>query len=110
MRDSPSLDIVNSLQMAGANIRAYDPEGMKEAEPILPGVKWCTDAYDAMKGADAVSIVTEWNQFRALDFERVKSLLNSPVLIDFRNIYNPDEMLAAGFDYTSIGRKGAEKL
>ena len=110
MRDSPSLDIVNSLQMAGANIRAYDPEGMKEAEPILPGVKWCTDAYDAMKGADAVSIVTEWNQFRALDFERVKSLLNSPVLIDFRNIYNPDEMLAAGFDYTSIGRKGSEKL
>ena len=104
MRDSPSLDIISGLQKAGAMIRAYDPEGMEEAKSMLPGVKWCSDAYDAMDGADAVSIITEWNQFRALDLERVKSLLKSPVMIDLRNIYKPDDMAVAGFRYTSIGR------
>jgi UDPglucose 6-dehydrogenase len=104
MRDSPSLDIVAGLQKAGANIRAYDPEGMDEAREMMSDVNWRQDAYDAMQGADAVAIVTEWNQFRALDLERVKSLLSAPVMIDLRNIYRPDEMAAAGFHYTSLGR------
>ena len=104
MRDSASLDIVAGLQKAGATVRAYDPEGMKEAKKLMTGVIWCKDAYDAMTGADAVAIVTEWNQFRALDLKRVKSVLKAPVMIDLRNIYKPDEMAAAGFHYSSIGR------
>lgn len=104
MRDSPSLNIVADLQKAGARIRAYDPKGMEEARTMMPGVIWCEDVYDAMDGADAVSIITEWNQFRALDLERAKSLLKAPVMIDLRNIYNPEDMAAAGFVYASIGR------
>ena len=104
MRDSPSIDIINGLLKEGAIIRAYDPEGMEEAKSIFPDIMWCMDAYDAIAGADAVSIITEWNQFRALDLERVKLLLKSPIMIDFRNIYNADEMAAAGFTYVSIGR------
>jgi len=104
MRDSPSLDIVAGLQAAGATVRAYDPEGMDEARAMMTDVAWCRDAYDAMDGADAVAIITEWNQFRALDLERVKSLLTAPVMIDLRNIYDPDDMRAAGFTYASIGR------
>ena len=104
MRDSPSIDVINALLKEGAIIRAYDPEGMEEAKSIFPDVIWCKDAYDAMKGANAVSIITEWNQFRALDLERVKSLLKSPIMIDFRNIYSVNEMTAAGFTYVSIGR------
>jgi len=104
MRDSPSLDIVAGLQAGGAVIRAYDPEGMNEAREMMNGVNWCEDAYDAMTGADAVTIITEWNQFRALDLERAKSLMKEAVMVDLRNIYNPDEMAAAGFAYTSIGR------
>ena len=104
MRDSPSIDIINGLLKEGAIIRAYDPEGMEEAKSIFPNIIWCEDAYDAMREADAVSIITEWNQFRALDLERVKLLLKSPIMIDLRNIYNGDEMAAAGFTYVSIGR------
>ena len=104
MRESPSLDIVPMLQAAGASIRAYDPEGMAEAGPLLPDVSWCDGAYDALPDADAVVILTEWNQFRNLDLDRVKALLKAPVFIDFRNIYNPREMAEAGFSYTSIGR------
>ena len=104
MRDSPSIDIINGLLKEGAIIRAYDPEGMEEAKSIFPNIIWCEDAYDAMREADAVSIITEWNQFRALDLERVKLLLKSPIMIDLRNIYNADEMAAAGFTYVSIGR------
>ena len=104
MRDSPSLTIVPALQQAGAKVRAFDPEGMKEAKHLLPGVELCDDAYAAMTGADAVAIVTEWNEFRSLDLARVKALLKSPVLIDLRNIYVSAEMVAAGFKYTSIGR------
>ena len=104
MRDSPSLDIVASLQDAGATIRAYDPEGMEEAEVMMANVTWCADAYETMWGADAVSIITEWNQFRALDLERAKGLLKAPVMIDLRNIYDPEEMALAGFTYVSVGR------
>ena len=104
MRDSPSLDIVAGLQDAGAIIRAYDPEGMEEAEAMMANVTWCADAYETMWGADAVSIITEWNQFRALDLERAKGLLKAPVMIDLRNIYDPEDMASAGFTYVSVGR------
>lgn len=104
MRDAPSLDIVPALQQAGASIRAFDPAGMAEAAELLPGVAWAEDAYDAMAGADALAILTEWNEFRALDLTRVKQILSAPVIVDFRNIYKPAEMAAAGFYYTSVGR------
>ena len=104
MRDAPSLEIVPALLEAGAKVRAYDPQGMDEAKKLLNGIEYADNAYDAMTGADALVIVTEWNAFRALDLTRVKSLLKSPVMIDLRNIYNPDEMIAAGFIYTSVGR------
>jgi UDPglucose 6-dehydrogenase len=104
MRDSPSLVIVPALQQAGATVRAYDPEGMEEAKRLLEDVVWCDTAYEGMGGADALVILTEWNQFRALDLARVKRLLRGPILIDLRNIYEPGDMIAAGFAYTSIGR------
>ena len=104
MRDSPSLEIIPALQAAGATVRAFDPEGMEEARALLDNVVWCTDAYDAMKDAHALTILTEWNEFRALDLGRAKSLLQEPVLVDLRNIYDPLEMKAAGFNYSSVGR------
>lgn len=105
MRDSPSLAIVPALQEAGATIRAFDPQGMKEAEEMLPGVVFCGDSYETMEGADALAIVTEWNEFRLLDLDRVKGLLSAPLMIDLRNIYKPDEIIKAGFDYYSVGRE-----
>jgi UDPglucose 6-dehydrogenase len=104
MREAPSLVIVPALQAAGATVRAYDPEGMTEAKPLLPDVTWCEDAYDAMDGADALVIITEWNAFRSLDLDRATQLLNAPIMVDLRNIYSPEEMAAAGFAFTSIGR------
>ena len=104
MRESPSLDILPALQKAGGQICAYDPEGMTEAGPLLPGVNWCQSAYETMVGAEAVVIITEWNEFRLLDLERIKSLLRHPLMIDLRNIYDPSEMASAGFVYHSIGR------
>lgn len=104
MRDSPSLDIVPALIAAGAKVRAYDPKGMDEAKHMLDGVDWCKNAYDTMADADALTILTEWNEFRALDLDKVRSLLKTPVMIDLRNIYNPDDMAEAGFDYTCIGK------
>ncbi len=105
MRDSPSLAIVPALQKAGATVRAFDPQGMKEAEEMLPNVVFCGDAYETMERADALAIVTEWNEFRLLDLERVKGLLSAPLMIDLRNIYKPDEIIKAGFDYYSVGRE-----
>ncbi len=107
MRDSPSLAIIPALQVAGATVRAFDPEGMEEAKELLDDVVWCKDAYETMKDAHVLAILTEWNEFRALDLERVKSLLEEPVLVDLRNIYDPGEMKAAGFTYSSIGRPGS---
>ncbi|MCW8915849.1 MAG: UDP-glucose/GDP-mannose dehydrogenase family protein [Magnetovibrio sp.] len=104
MRDAPSLDIIPALQDAGATVRAFDPEGMEEAKPMLGGVEWCDDAYGTMDGADVLTIITEWNAFRSLDFDRVKSLLKTPTLVDLRNIYEPHEMIEAGFTYSCIGR------
>ena len=104
MREAPSLDIVPALVAQGAKVRVFDPAGMEEAKKLITGVAWCADAYDAIEGADALVIVTEWNEFRALDLGRVKRLMKRPVFIDLRNIYNPGEMEAAGFAYRSIGR------
>ena len=104
MRDSPSLAIIEALQTAGAAIWAYDPQGMAEAATLLEDVMFCEGPYETMEGADALVIVTEWNAFRALDLNRVKTLLTHPVLIDLRNIYNPREMELAGFKYHSVGR------
>ncbi len=105
MRDSPSLAIVPALQEAGATIRAFDPQGMTEAREMLPGVVFCGDSYETMEGADALAIITEWNEFRLLDLKRVKGLLSAPLMIDLRNIYKPDEIIKAGFDYYSVGRE-----
>jgi UDPglucose 6-dehydrogenase len=104
IRESPSLVIIPALQAEGAIIQAYDPAGMALARPHLPDVHWCEDAYAAMAEASAVIILTEWNQFRALDLSRARQLLRRPVMIDLRNIYEPVDMAAAGFSYTSIGR------
>ena len=103
MRDAPSLVIVPKLQAAGARIRAYDPEGAGEAKKVLD-VETCKDAYEALSGADGVVILTEWNEFRALDLKRVKAALKTPLLIDLRNIYRPTQMREAGFQYISVGR------
>jgi UDPglucose 6-dehydrogenase len=104
MRDAPSLEILPALLKAGAKVRAFDPEGMRQAAPLLPGIEWCKTAYEAMTGADAVAILTEWNEFRALDIQRMKTIMKAPVMIDLRNIYNTAEMVAAGFRYSSVGR------
>ena len=104
MRESPSLAIVPALQAAGATIRAFDPVGMTEAKRLLDDVVWCEDAYDAAMGADALVIVTEWNVFRALDLARIKSIMSAPLLIDLRNVYEPDDVARAGFDYVCVGR------
>ncbi len=107
MREAPSLDIIPALIRAGAGIRVFDPEGMGEAKKLLEGVIWCGSAYEAAAGADALAIVTEWNEFRALDLTRLKGLMRAPVICDLRNIYNPSQMSAAGFHYTSVGRPAA---
>ena len=109
MREAPSLDIIPALQGAGASVRAYDPAGLEAAKRLLDGVVWCEGVYEAMEGADALVIVTEWNAFRALDLARVKRLMKAPVMIDLRNIYDPEEMSAAGFRYASVGRPPRRK-
>ena len=104
MRDAPSLEILPRLIAAGARIRAFDPEGIDEAKKLMPELVYCRDAYQTMEGADALILLTEWNEFRGLDLGRVRDLLASPLVIDLRNIYQPQEMAAAGFSYLSIGR------
>jgi UDPglucose 6-dehydrogenase len=104
MREAASITILPALAAKGVKVRAHDPEGMAEARKQLPDLDYRDDPYDAMSGADALVILTEWNSYRSLDLERVKSLLNAPVFLDLRNIYRPDEMAAAGFRYSSLGR------
>jgi UDPglucose 6-dehydrogenase len=106
MRDAPSLVIVPYLQQAGATIRAYDPEGAKEAGKHLK-LDFAKDAYDALNGADGVVLLTEWNEFRALDLGKVKAALKSPLMVDLRNVYKPALMAEAGFRYISVGRPAA---
>ena len=104
MREAPSLIILPALAKQGAKVRAYDPAGMDEAKKLIPDMTTASDPYACMEGADALVILTEWDQFRALDLERVKKALRSPILIDLRNIYKPADMVERGFQYTSVGR------
>ncbi len=104
MRDAPSLEIIPALQEAGARIKAFDPAGTVEAEHLFNNVEFTSGPYFCAENADILVIITEWNEFRALDLDRLKSTMKAPVMVDLRNIYRPEEMAAAGFDYTSIGR------
>ncbi|MFN3608847.1 MAG: UDP-glucose dehydrogenase family protein [Hyphomonas sp.] len=104
MRDAPSLDILPALQAAGARVVAYDPEAMKEAAHLLNDIEFADSAYKAVDGADAMVIITEWDQFRALDLSRLKTAMKGNVVVDLRNIYHPDDLAKHGFAYTSIGR------
>lgn len=104
MREAPAADIIQALLQEGAQIRAYDPVAMPEARKILPSITYGKDAYDIMEGADALIFITEWNQFRSLDLDKIKSLLNTPLVIDLRNIYEPSKMIDKGFKYYSVGR------
>ena len=104
MREAPSLELVPALQAAGAKVRAYDPQAMEAARPLLPGVTWCRDLYEAASGADCAVLVTEWNEFRAVDLERLRAVMAAPVLLDLRNVYKPAEVSAAGFAYRGVGK------
>jgi len=104
IREAPALRLIGQLQAAGAAIRAYDPVAMDNARNALPEVQFCRDAYDACQGADAVVIMTEWNQFRNLDLARIKKSMRSAFFFDFRNVYDPAKVRAEGFEYRSIGR------
>ncbi len=105
MRESPALSIVQTLQDAGAVIRAYDPEGMEQAKSLMPDVAYCKNPYEAAKDASAIALVTEWDQFRALDFKRLKKAVATPLLVDLRNVYRPEEVARHGFTIVGIGRK-----
>jgi UDPglucose 6-dehydrogenase len=104
MREAPSIPLVTALQDMGATVRAYDPAGMEQAKKILPAVVYCESPYACAKGADALVIVTEWEEFRALDLEQLRTMMARPAIVDLRNIYRPEEMAKLGFVYTSIGR------
>ncbi|NRP71157.1 UDP-glucose 6-dehydrogenase [Ensifer psoraleae] len=104
MRDSPAIAIVQTLQDAGAKVTGYDPEGVENARKLIEGLDYAVDPYDAAADADALVIVTEWNEFRALDFARLKTVMKTPLLVDLRNIYRRDEVARHGFGYASIGR------
>src|ERR1039458_7317863 len=104
MREAPSIPLITALQDMGAKVRAYDPTGMEQAKPLMPKVVFCKDAYAFAEGAYALVIVTEWEQFRALDFARLKKVMERPVLVDLRNVYRPEEVARHGFVYESVGR------
>jgi UDPglucose 6-dehydrogenase len=104
VREAPSLTLIPMLQERGATVRAYDPHARENAEPLLPGVAWCKNALEAVKGADVTVIVTEWNELRALDLDGIKAAMHGDVLVDLRNIYLPAQASAAGFAYACIGR------
>jgi UDPglucose 6-dehydrogenase len=104
MRESPATDIIKDLQKLGAKIKAFDPVAMNEAKHCLPDIEYAADEYEAIEGADVLVFLTEWNQFRALDMEKVKQLLKSPKIADLRNIYEPGDMRELGFEYVGVGR------
>jgi UDPglucose 6-dehydrogenase len=104
MRDSPTIPLIEGLQERGARIRAYDPQAMENAKMFFSDITYCTDAYDTARGADVLVLATEWNEFRALNFERVQKALTHPRLVDLRNIYDPQRMASLGFEYSSVGR------
>jgi UDPglucose 6-dehydrogenase len=105
MREAPSISIISRLVAEGAEIRAFDPEGMKQAQPMLPAqVQYCHDAHDAAKNADALVVITEWNEFRAISPVRLKSIMRGSIIVDLRNVYDPSAMLQSGFSYHAVGR------
>jgi UDPglucose 6-dehydrogenase len=104
MRDAPSLTIIPVLQQAGAKIKAYDPEAMETAAPLIEGVEWCKNAYDTATGADITVVLTEWNEFRGLDMKRVHADMNGKLVADLRNVFDPSNIRDLGFEYVSIGR------
>jgi len=104
MREAPSIDIIKALLKKGAKIKAFDPAAIENAKKIFPEITYCSDAYEVAKGSDAIVLITEWNQFRRLDLERIKKLLRKPIFIDLRNVYEPDEMKNLGFKYCGVGR------
>ena len=105
MREAPAITIVEKLLAMGAKVRAYDPEAMETARRVFGDrITYCSHSYDALEGADALAVVTEWNEFREPDFKKIKQLLKSPVVFDGRNIYSPEQMRGLGFQYFSIGR------
>jgi UDPglucose 6-dehydrogenase len=105
LREAPSLDIAKVLLAAGAQVRGYDPAAMENMQKLLPDMEYCKDAYEVATGADAIVVVTEWNEFRHLDLARIKASMRKPVLIDGRNIYVPATMRELGFTYRGIGRE-----
>ena len=107
MREAPSIPLITGLCDMGAKVRAFDPASMKEARRELPDIEYCENAYACAEGANALVIVTEWVQFRALDLQRLKRIMKQPVMVDLRNVYRPDEMAELGFAYSSIGREKA---
>jgi UDPglucose 6-dehydrogenase len=110
IRESPALAVLNGLLAGGARVRAFDPEAMPACKPLYPAVEFCADSYSAARGADALVICTEWNQFRKLELPRLRELLLRPLVVDLRNLYEPDKMAAAGFEYISIGRAEARPI
>jgi UDPglucose 6-dehydrogenase len=104
VREAPSLVIVRELQRRGARVQAYDPAAMEQAQQVLPEVDYRTDAYSAVEGADVLVLVTEWNQFRNLDLEKIKGLMRRPILVDLRNVYEPERVRTMGFEYRGVGR------
>jgi UDPglucose 6-dehydrogenase len=105
LREAPSLKIISELMTAGARVRAYDPVAMEAARSLMTGVEFCEDEYEAARGSDALVVVTEWNQFRSLDLERLKSVMKDLNIIDLRNIYEPEDVKEAGFRYVAVGRR-----
>ena len=104
MRFAPSIYIIQELQKEGGKIKAYDPEAMEKAKSILNNVEFCKDPYEAAKDSDVLLLVTEWNEFKEMDLKKIKSLMRNPLIIDGRNIYNPEELKKEGFSYISMGR------
>jgi UDPglucose 6-dehydrogenase len=104
IRESPSLEIIRSLLQAGARIRAFDPVAIPETRRLLPDLEYGADEYDTARDCDALVLATEWNQFRNLDLPRLKELMRSPIVIDLRNVYEPEDMQRMGFQYTAVGR------
>ncbi|MBD0306404.1 MAG: UDP-glucose/GDP-mannose dehydrogenase family protein, partial [Nitrospiraceae bacterium] len=108
LRESPAVFIAERLMSEGCQVRVYDPAALEEGARLLPKATICTDPYDAARDADALTLMTEWNQFRNLDFEQIKALLRRPLFLDLRNVYEADRMAALGFRYVSVGRPSRE--
>jgi UDPglucose 6-dehydrogenase len=104
MREAPSVPLITALQDMGAKVRVYDPVGMEQAKSLFSNVAFCKDAYSCAESASVLVIVTEWEQFRALDFDRLKTVMAQPVLVDLRNVYRPEEVVRHGFIYEGVGR------